>query len=113
MRRTGGWRPRRLDPRVPAVAQAGEDLYADNDLDRGHLVRRLDPVWGPRKVAEQANEDTFTFTFTNAAPQVAKFNQSKALWDGLEDCVLRHAQSHRQRLSVLTGPVFATDDPTY
>ena len=77
----------------------------------GHLVRRLDPVWGPRQVAEQANEDTFTFT--NAAPQVADFNQGKELWNGLEDYVLQHAQTHRQRLSVLTGPVFATADPIY
>jgi len=30
-----------LDPRVPADQQTGEEVYADNDLDRGHLVRRL------------------------------------------------------------------------
>src|SRR3954462_15340310 len=40
-----------LDPRVPAEEQTGEQVYAGNDLDRGHLVRRRDPVWGPSAVA--------------------------------------------------------------
>lgn len=34
----------RLDPRLPVAQQAGPELYANNDLDRGHLVRRRDPV---------------------------------------------------------------------
>jgi endonuclease G len=40
-----------LDPRVPASEQAGAELYARNDLDRGHLVRRRNPVWGEPSVA--------------------------------------------------------------
>jgi DNA/RNA endonuclease G (NUC1) len=35
-----------LDPRLPASDQAGPELYGNNELDRGHLVRRRDPVWG-------------------------------------------------------------------
>ena len=101
----------RLDPRAPASAQAGEELYARNDLDRGHLVRRRDPVWGPPEVAARANVDTFVYP--NAAPQAAVFNQSKELWNGLEDHVLDQARAFRQRLSVLTGPVLAADDPEY
>ncbi|VXB47653.1 hypothetical protein PLANTIT3_50073 [Plantibacter sp. T3] len=38
-----------LDDRVPVEEQAGPELYARNDLDRGHLVRRRDPVWGPSR----------------------------------------------------------------
>lgn len=30
------------DPRLPAENQAGNDLYANNRLDRGHLARRAD-----------------------------------------------------------------------
>lgn len=41
------------------------------------------------------------------------FNQSKLLWNGLEDCVLEHARTQRQRLSVLTVPVLADDDRVY
>ena len=96
-----------LDPRVPA-AQAGNALYVSNDFDRGHLVRRRDPGWGPRRAA---NDDTFHYP--NAAPQAADFNQSKELWAGLEDYLLEHAATYEQRLTVFTGPVLAVDDPTY
>ena len=52
-----------LDPRLPAEDQTGEPVYADNDLDRGHLVRRLDPAWGTSAaLAKLANDDTFHFT---------------------------------------------------
>ncbi|MGW6130678.1 DNA/RNA non-specific endonuclease [Cellulomonas sp. NPDC055163] len=100
-----------LDPRVGADEQAGPELYARNDLDRGHLVRRRDPVWGAPAVAARANVDTFAYP--NAAPQAAEFNQSKELWNGLEDHVLEHARAHGQRLTVLTGPVLDPDDPVY
>lgn len=101
----------RLDPRVDAREQAGPDLYADNDLDRGHLVRRRDPVWGDPAVAEQANNDTFVYP--NAAPQAAEFNQDQQLWLGLEDHVLTYADTYDAMLSVFTAPVLAPDDPDY
>jgi endonuclease G len=100
-----------LDPRVAAAEQAGAELYARNDLDRGHLVRRRDPVWGELSVAEAANEATFVFT--NAAPQAARFNQGPNLWVGLEDHVLDYARAYEQKISVFTGPVLADDDPVY
>jgi endonuclease G len=100
-----------LDPRAPATAQTGPEVYARNDLDRGHLTRRRDPVWGERAVAEQANLDTFSYA--NAAPQAALFNQGELLWAGLEDYVLEHARTYAQRLTVLTAPVFGDDDPLY
>jgi endonuclease G len=100
-----------LDERAPADEQTGPEVYARNDLDRGHLVRRRDPVWGAAAVASAANVDTFSYT--NAAPQAAQFNQSKELWNGLEDYVLTYAETHRQRLSVFTGPVFGDADPEY
>lgn len=100
-----------LDPRVAESDQAGPELYRANDLDRGHLVRRRDPVWGPSDVAARANTDTFAYT--NAAPQAAEFNQSKELWLGLEDYLIGYAAGTDQRLSVLTGPVLADDDPVY
>ena len=98
-----------IDPRVPADEQAGPEVYAHNDLDRGHLVRRRDPVWGDD--AATANEQTFVYT--NAAPQAAEFNQGENLWAGVEDHVLQYAEVNRLRLSVFTGPVFADDDQHY
>ena len=100
-----------LDERVDAAEQTGPAVYARNDLDRGHLVRRRDPVWGPADVAERANRDTFAYT--NAAPQAAEFNQSKDLWNGLEDHVLEYASANALRLSVFTGPVFGDADVSY
>ncbi|PWC04591.1 DNA/RNA non-specific endonuclease [Mycetocola zhujimingii] len=100
-----------LDPRIPADQQAGPELYRSNDLDRGHLVRRRDPVWGAPDIAAQANRDTFSYA--NAAPQASEFNQSKLLWLGLEDYLLEHASAYHVRLSVFTGCVFSDADPEY
>jgi len=106
--RTGDWR---LDPRIPAEEQTGPDVYARNDLDRGHLVRRRDPGWGEPDEARDATEATFFYP--NAAPQAAGFNQSKELWLGLEDHVLAYAETTDQRVSVFTAPVLVDDDPPY
>ncbi|WP_104088097.1 DNA/RNA non-specific endonuclease [Cryobacterium sp. N19] len=100
-----------LDSRVPVYEQAGEAVYARNDLDRGHLVRRQDPVWGDTVTARRANYDTFAYT--NAAPQAGAFNQSKQLWLGLEDHVLTYARTNGNRISVFTAPVLSAQDPTY
>ncbi len=106
--RSGEWR---LDERVADDEQTGPDVYARNDLDRGHLVRRRDPGWGSVADARLASEATFFYP--NAAPQAAGFNQSKELWLGLEDHVLTYAEATDQRVSVFTAPVLAEDDPAY
>ncbi len=106
--RTGEWH---LDARIPPSEQTGPAVYADNDLDRGHLVRRRDPGWGTAAEARAATEATFAYT--NAAPQADAFNQSKELWLGLEDHVLAYADAAARRLSVFTAPVLAGDDPEY
>ena len=98
-----------LDPRIPVDEQTGEDVYRDNDLDRGHLVRRLDPAWGPQSVA--AVDDTFHFT--NCSPQHHEFNAGRTLWLGLEDYVLQNAVTSDLKVSVLSGPVLDDDDPQY
>lgn len=100
-----------FDPRIGRDQQWGSELYADNRLDRGHLVRRQDPLWGDRPTAERANQDTFHYTV--CAPQADYFNQGRTLWLGLEDYILEHAGAHRQRLSVFSGAVFDAGDPGY
>ncbi|MBO0980161.1 DNA/RNA non-specific endonuclease [Microbacterium sp. SD291] len=106
--RAGEWQ---FDPRIDAGEQTGPAVYASNDLDRGHLVRRRDPGWGDAARARAAM--AATFFYPNAAPQAAGFNQSKELWLGLEDHVLAYAESTDQRLSVFTAPVLGDDDPPY
>jgi len=101
-----------FDPRVKKSEQVGEDLYASNPFDRGHLVRRLDPAWGrSAAVVKTANDDTFHFS--NCSPQHEKFNQGKNLWAGLEDYLLHKASAEGKRITVFTGPVFRDDDPLY
>ncbi|WP_339471307.1 DNA/RNA non-specific endonuclease [Pseudomonas sp. EL_65y_Pfl1_R83] len=95
------------DGRLPIDAQVGEDLYASNGLDRGHLVRRQDPNWGDE--AKIANVDTFHFT--NCSPQMSGFNQKT--WLELEDYILDNTQRWKARATVFTGPVFADDDRVY
>ncbi len=100
----------RLDPRLPASAQTGEEVYADNDLDRGHLARRSDLLWGTLDEARAANRDSFFFT--NIAPQMNDFNQSglDGVWGLLEDAVLEQAGLERRRLTLFGGPVLTADD---
>ena len=78
--------PWRLDPRLRADQQTGDAVYAGNDIDRGHLVRRASAVWGETQ-GEAARANADTFYYTNAAPQAAKFNQGLELWLGLESCL--------------------------
>src|SRR5215207_6667828 len=99
------------DPRLPTTEQTGEAVYRDNPLDRGHLVRRLDPAWGTEALAKAANDDTFHFT--NATPQHHEFNAGRTLWVGLEDYVLNNADTADLAVSVLSGPVLAHDDDPY
>ena len=96
-----------MDPRIPDAAQIGNELYSNNDLDRGHMVRRLDPVWG--KEAQKANDDTFVYT--NSTPQHARLNQKT--WNDLEDYILTNTKANGLRVNVFTGPLFGATDPVY
>ncbi|MDP3564862.1 MAG: DNA/RNA non-specific endonuclease, partial [Methanoregula sp.] len=96
-----------FDPRIEKSDQYGPELYESNELDRGHLVRRLDPVWGDE--SDEANEDTFHFT--NCSPQHKNLNQKT--WLNLEDYVGKNAKKFGLRVSVFTGPVFRPDDRVY
>ncbi|SDD07780.1 DNA/RNA non-specific endonuclease [Actinokineospora iranica] len=105
--------PFRKDPRLPAAAQAGDELYADNRLDRGHLARRADLLWGPLAEAKKANRDSFFFT--NITPQMDDFNQSAkaGLWGRLEDALFEDVDVDDLRVSVFGGPVFGSDDRVF
>ncbi|WP_283137788.1 DNA/RNA non-specific endonuclease [Rhizohabitans arisaemae] len=101
-----------FDPRLPDSEQTGEEVYRDNPLDRGHLVRRLDPAWGAgQAVAKAGNDDTFHFT--NCTPQHKDFNQNRTTWAGLEDYILENADNRDLKVTVFTGPVLAADDDPY
>jgi endonuclease G len=101
-----------FDTRIAESEQIGEDLYRRNRLDRGHLVRREDPVWGETdEDAQKANNDSFHFT--NCSPQHEQFNQNETRWLGIENHILSRARVDRKRVTVFTGPVMLNDDPLY
>jgi endonuclease G len=99
----------KFDGRLNADDQWGNDLYVDNDLDKGHMVRREDPIWGELSISTQANIDTFHYT--NSCPQISAVNQQ--IWLGLEDYILGHTREDEMRVSVFTGPFFTSNDMTY
>lgn len=105
--RSGSWR---LDGRLARQHQVGAPLYKCNPLDRGHMVRRLDPCWAEdindRLTVLKAQADTYHYT--NAVPQHEDLNQRE--WVGLEDYVLDSAEEFDFKLSVMTGPVFRDED---
>jgi len=101
------------DPQVVQDHQVGDELYARNDLDRGHLARRADLVWGSLPVAKKANTDSFYFT--NITPQMNDFNQSSrdGVWGQLEDAVFAEVDVEDLKISAFGGPVFHADDRVY
>ena len=103
----------RPDPRLPLDAQTRDAVYVDNRLDRGHVARRADLLWGPLDEAQQANSDSFFFT--NITPQMDDFNQERlgGSWGLLEAAVLSEEGLVPRRLTLFGGPVLAADDPDY
>lgn len=104
----------RPDPRIPADAQVLEDVYSGNRLDRGHLARRADLLWGTDEQAGRANRESFYFP--NIAPQMDNFNQSRmgGRWGLLENSLTEYLRATTlPRASVFGGPELTDDDPPY
>ncbi|MDV6375895.1 DNA/RNA non-specific endonuclease [Deinococcus arenicola] len=104
------------DDRIPREAQAGPALYSNEPgakgwFDRGHLVRRQDPIWGSGEDPQTANDDTFVWT--NCSPQHWSFNQSDQFWLGLENFILSNVSHDKLRATVFSGPVFTADDEAH
>ena len=101
-----------MDPRILKSEQIGQEAF-EPGIDRGHLTRREDVAWGSDVAsATMANNDTFHFT--NCSLQASPFNRGRDRWQGLEQFLLeQHARKERRRLIVITGPLFAENDPVY
>jgi endonuclease G len=100
------------DPRIQKSEQLGQEAF-EPGIDRGHLTRREDTAWGEDvESATAANNDTFHFT--NCSLQASPFNRGKDRWQGLEQFLLeQHAKKDKRRMTVITGPLFADNDPVY
>lgn len=93
--------------------QWGNELYSSkgSDFDKGHMVKREDPQWGPDdEVATEAARSTFFFS--NCAPQVGDLNRKE--WRSLEDYILKKQSAvNKLRICVFTGPVLSDEDPFF
>ena len=98
------------DSNIPIEFQVGDELISGNRLDRGHVARRADLLWGDFEEAKKANKDSFFFT--NITPQMENFNQSQkgGLWGGLEDAVFEETDVENLKVSLFAGPVLRNDD---
>ncbi len=99
--------PWQYDPRVPQEEQVGGKYYSGTPLDRGHMVRRVDPVWG--KNADLAEQDTFHYP--NSCPQHKNLNRK--VWNDLEDYIYDNLKREDLKVTVFTGPVLAGDDAVF
>ncbi|MGH8247282.1 MAG: DNA/RNA non-specific endonuclease, partial [Gammaproteobacteria bacterium] len=101
------------DPKLPATSQVGNELYVNNALDRGHIARRADLVWGTLAEAQRANVDSFFFT--NITPQHEDFNQSDAdgIWGELENAIFADVDVEDLHVAVMGGPIFSENDPVH
>ncbi len=102
-----------VDDRAPEH-QWGNELYSakGSDFDKGHMVKREDPQWGPADIATEAAKSTFFFS--NCAPQVGDLNRKE--WRVLEDYILKKESANVKdslKICVFTGPVLSDDDPFF
>lgn len=102
-----------LDDEYDSKFQVDDDLYSHNHLDRGHIARRADLLWGTREEAAQANRDSFFFT--NITPQLDDFNQSSqhGLWGEVENAIFDDVEVEALRVSLFGGPIFKDGDFPY
>lgn len=104
LERDGTWV---MDGRIAPEFQTNNSAYRKNDIDRGHMVRRKDAMWGSE--ADLAGNDTFVYT--NAALQHADLNQKP--WLDVENSVLYGAIAKKEKKTVFTGPIFQDNDPKF
>jgi endonuclease G len=98
------------DERIDKKFQLDDDFYGV-PFDRGHLVRREDPIWGELLIAKKANDDTFHWT--NCSPQHEDYNRAdknNGQWNKLESFILKSARLEDLKLIVFSGPVFRDND---
>ena len=98
----------KTDPRIPKELQIIKECYGNPPkFSRGHMTRKEDPIWGDLAMARAAASDTFHVT--NATPQMQPFNAP--IWLALEDYALENARQDDMKITVITGPIFKTNNP--
>jgi endonuclease G, mitochondrial len=94
-----------FDPRMDEELQPDDAIFSTS-MQRGHLFKREDAVWGVDDDAMKL-ADEHSFTITNATPMIANFNNVE--WGDLEDIVSEES-GLGNRISYFAGPIFRSTD---
>ncbi|MHC4619119.1 MAG: DNA/RNA non-specific endonuclease [Planctomycetota bacterium] len=91
----------RPDGSIPFRYRAELEDYSSSGYDRGHMAPAADMKRSERVMSE-------SFLLSNMAPQIGQgFNRN--IWQDLEAAV-RGWVGQRERLTIITGPVFAVEN---
>jgi endonuclease G len=93
------------DPRMDERLQPDDTIFS-TAMQRGHLFKREDAVWGLDETAMR-RADEHSFTLPNATPMIAHFNNVE--WGDLEDLITRETEEGK-RISYFAGPIFRSSD---
>jgi len=106
----------RYDPRISEDYQVGDEAYAGNQFDRGHLTRQEDMEFGST-MAKALQSTADTCHWTNCTLQHKNFNGLSYMWQNLERHILEYSVDPEDgkgfRAQIFTGPVFKKNDPEY
>ncbi len=94
-----------FDPRMDEDLQPDDEIFG-NAMQRGHLFKREDAVWGEDPAAMKL-ADEHSFTIPNATPMIANFNNVE--WGDLEDIVSEET-GNGKKVSYFAGPIFRSTD---
>ncbi len=101
------------DPNLPADVQADPDWFKSPQVDYGHLATRQEISWGPAFRGDDPDSASKLVhsvnVLTNVAPQFDTFN--RFVWTKLEQWIVASHHRKAARVTILTGPVLAADDP--
>jgi endonuclease G len=93
------------DPRMDERFQPDDAIFSIA-MQRGHLFKREDAVWGADETAMR-RADEHSFTLPNATPMIAHFNNVE--WGDLEDLITDETEAGH-KLSYFAGPIFRSSD---
>lgn len=95
----------RIDPNVPAPAQASLKDYERSGFDRGHMAPAEDMKIAGGNPDQQYNAMSQSFYLTNMVPQVG-MNNNRGIWVELETNVRRWAKQSGE-VYVVSGPIYS------
>src|SRR6185436_4595853 len=103
------------EPNLKSEYQIQKDFYdtCGSIIDRGHLTKYEDPIWGKSLNKDEMKKlGDSTFFFPNCSPQHRTLN--RGMWKSLELYILdKQTDKKNLKICLFTGPILKDDDPAY